>query len=247
MKPRPILAAVLLSVPLLLGCGKKPAEDEASIRKSLEEKGTIDLMDQVAKAPDYPPPADGRLTEPQVEMYLDVKERELRIREVSLKNLKAKGEQAEKEERKVSPFEAMKALGDLADVATADLRAAQELGHNPKEYQWVKDRVLEAQMLATTQALDRQVAEGRKGVIATLEKQRRSATGDAQRAEIDRRIRELREGAADSVSQGHPGIAYNAGLLARHKERFDRIQAEDERIAKELETARNDEPQNSER
>jgi hypothetical protein len=231
-----LLAAAVLVLPLLLGCRDKPAQDEASIRESLEEKGTVDLMDQVSKAPDYPPPADGRLTDRQVKMYLDVRERELRIREVALQSLKAKGEQAEQEARKVSPFEAMKALGDLADVATADLRAAQELGHNPKEYQWVKERVLEAQMLATTRTLDRQVAEGRKGILATLEEQRRTATDDAQRAEIDRRIEELRKGSADSMSEGDPGIEYNAGLLARYKDRFAKIQAEDERIAQELET-----------
>jgi hypothetical protein len=236
MKPRPILAAVLLGVPLLLGCGKKPAEDEASIRKSLEEKGTIDLMDQVAKAPDYPPPADGRLTERQVEMYLDVRERELRIREVAVQSLRSKGEQAEKEERKVSPFEAMKALGDLADLATADLRAAQELGHNPKEFQWVKERVQEAELLATTEALDRQVDEGRKALIATLEEQRRGATDDAQRRELDRRIAELRTSATESVSRSGPGGEYNAGLLARHKARFARIQAQEESIAKEMES-----------
>ncbi|HSG40102.1 MAG TPA: hypothetical protein VLE27_10735 [Thermoanaerobaculia bacterium] len=179
-----------------------------------------------------------------MKMYLEVRERELRIREVALQSLQAKGEQAEKESRKVSPFEAMKALGDLADVATADLRAAQELGHNPKEYQWVKERVLEAQMLATTQALDRQVAEGRKGLLATLEEQRRTATDDAQRAEIDRRIEELRKGSADSMSEGDPGIEYNAGLLARYKERFAELQAEDERIARELETTRRGNSQN---
>ncbi|HSG40101.1 MAG TPA: hypothetical protein VLE27_10730 [Thermoanaerobaculia bacterium] len=46
---RPLAAAVLV-LPLLLGCRDKPAEDEASIRESLEEKGTVDLMDQVSKA-----------------------------------------------------------------------------------------------------------------------------------------------------------------------------------------------------
>lgn len=235
------LAAALLCLPLLLGCRDKPAEDEASIRESLEEKGTVDLMDQVSKAPDYPPPADGRLADRQVKMYLDVRERELRIREVALQSLKSKGQQAEQESRKVSPFEAVKALGDLADVATADLRAAQELGHNPKEFQWVKERVLEAQMLATTRALDRQVAEGRRALLATLEEQRRSAVDDAQRAEIDRRIGELRTSSADSMSEGNPGIEYNAGLLDRYKERFARIQSEEERIARKLETPPGDE------
>ncbi len=232
-----ILAAVLV-LPLLLGCGKQPAEDEASIRESLEEKGTVDLMDQVSKAPDYQPPADGRLTERQVKMYLAVRKRELRIREVALQSLKAKGEHAEQESREASPFEAVKALGDLADVATADLRAAQELGHNPKEFQWVKERVLEAQVLVTTEALNQQVARSRQGILANLEERKRAATTAEERAEIDRQIEELRNAAGSTA--GDPAGAYNAGLLARYKDQLARIQAEDERIARKLETSSGD-------
>lgn len=232
-----VLAVMLIL--LLLGCGKKPAEDEASIRESLEEKGTIDLMDQVSKAPDYQAPPDGRLTERQVEMYLAVRKRELRIREVALQSLQTKGKQAEQESRKVSPFEAMKALGDLADVATADLRAAQELGHNPKEFQWVKERVLEAQVLATTQALNQQVAKSRESLLANLEEQKRAAASEAERVEIDRRIEELKSSAGSS--EGDPASQDNAELLARYKNQLARLQAEDERIARELETAQGDE------
>lgn len=234
-----VLAAVLV-LPLLFGCRKGPAEDEASIRKSLEEKGTIDLMDQVSKAPDYPPPADGRLTEGQVEMYLAVRKRELRIREVVIGNLQAKGEQAEREGRKVGPWEGMKAMGDLADLATADLRAAQELGHNPKELQWVKERVLEAQVLATTEDLNQQVARSREDLLANLEEKKRAAAGAAERAEIDRRIAELKSPAGSS-SEGDPAGAYNAGLLARYKDQLTRLQAEEERIARKLETDPGDE------
>ena len=233
-----VLAAVLV-LPLLLGCGKKPAEDEASIRKSLEEKGTVDLMDQVSKAPDYQPPADGRLTGRQVEMYLAVRKRELRIREVALQSLKTKGEQAEQESRKVSPFEAVKVLGDLADVATADLRAAQELGHNPKEFQWVKERVLEAQVLATTRDLNQQVTRTREGLLADLEERKRAAASAEERAEIDRRIEELRNPAGSS--EGDPAGEYNSRLLARYEDRFASLKAEDERIARKLETNTSDE------
>ena len=235
-----LLAAVfILSLLVSGGCGKKPAEDEASIRKSLEEKGTVDLMDQVSKAPDYQPPADGRLTERQMEMYLAVRKRELRIREVALQSLKGKGEQADKESRKASPFEAVKALGDLADVATADLRAAQELGHNPKEFQWVKERVLEAQALATTETLNRQVAKSRESLLANLEEQKRAAASEVEREEIDRRIEELQSNAGSS--EGDPAGEYNAKLLARHQDQLARIQAEDERLARKLETNPGDE------
>jgi len=183
---------LLLAVLLVSGCGRKPAEDEASIRRQLERKGTIDLMDQVARAPDYKPPADGHLTEGQLRMYLDVRLRERRIREVA--------------SRGASP----------ADTATADLRAAQELGFNPKEYQWVRERVMDAQMLQATQALNQQVALGREALLRSLEEQKKTAAA-GQQAEIDRHIQDLRK-SAEGVVDRDPSKNFNARLLARHQE-----------------------------
>jgi hypothetical protein len=215
------------------GCKGKPGEDEASIRKRLDEKGTVDLMDQVSKAPEYQPPADGRLTARQVEMYLEVRRREQKIREVALKNLQSKQSRAKAEKRDVGLFEAMKAVGDLADVATADLRAAQELGYNPKEYSWIKERVLEAQMLRTTQSLNRQMAQGQQELLKMLEEQRIAATDAARRAEIERQIAELKKGASQAAA-GSPAKEYNAGLIARYKAELDEVAAEEQRISKEL-------------
>lgn len=216
------------------GCKGKRGEDEASIQKRLEEKGTVDLMDQVSKAPEYQPPADGRLTGRQIEMYLEVRRREQKIREVAVKNLKAKEDKARAEKRDVGFFEAMKAVGDIADVATADLRAAQELGYNPKEYSWVKERVLEAQMLQTTKALNRQMAQGQQAFLRMLEEQRRAATDEAQRAEIDGQIERMKKGAAETAADGDPAKEYNAGLIARYRDDFDELQAEERRISEEV-------------
>src|SRR5258707_2856111 len=123
------------------GCQAKPAADEASIQKGLHQKGTANLMDEVAKAPEYHPPADGRLTEAQVRMYLDVRQREQQIREVALKQRQEAGEPAPADSGvdQLAYVEALKTVGDQpdrADIATADLRAVQELGFNPKEYGW---------------------------------------------------------------------------------------------------------------
>lgn len=228
-----VAASIGMLLAAVSGCRGKPAADEASIKERLEEKGTIDLMDQVSKAPDYPPPADGRLSHRQVKMYVEVRRREQKIREVAFKNLQAKGDQAEQEKREVGFFEAMKAVGDVADVATADLRAAQELGHNPKEYQWVRDQVLAAQMLQTTEALNRQVARGQRSLIDMLEEQKRQTTDEGRRAEIDRRIRELEENAG-KAPDSDPAKEYNAGLLTRYKDELAALEAEDRRIAENL-------------
>jgi hypothetical protein len=231
----PVRTAFLcLLVTAVVGCKGKPSEDEAAIQKRLNEKGTVDLMDQVSKAPEYQPPADGRLSGRQVEMYLDVRWREQKIREVALKNLKSKENQAKAEKRKVGFFEAMKAVGDVADVATADLRAALELGYNPKEYSWIKERVLEAQMLQTTKALNQQMAQGQQSALKMLEDQRKVATDDAQRAAIDRQIEEIRKRAASAGAGSDPAKEYNAGLIARYKGEFDKLRAEEQRVSEEL-------------
>jgi hypothetical protein len=166
---------ILLSALLILpGCRREP--------KRSAPNGTAALMDQVARAAEYRPPADGRLTRSQIEMYLDVQRREQELRK--------KG----------------------ADGATAGLRAARELSYNPKEYAWVRDRALDAEMLQTTQGLSRQVAAARQAILARLRRQRETAKSPDERAGIDRQIRELETpsgaGEADPVRQA------NAALLA---------------------------------
>ena len=64
------LTATCLLLSPAAGCRPRPADDEASIqkKKSLREKRTLDVMDQVSKAPDFRPPADSLLSEAQVKM-----------------------------------------------------------------------------------------------------------------------------------------------------------------------------------
>lgn len=231
MKPHSIFILTLLVLSLLAGCSK-PSENEAAIEKRLNEKGTVDLMDEVAKAPDYPPPSDGRLTEKQVEMYLDVRQREQKIRAVALKSLEEKGDQAEKEKRKVDLYEAMKAVGDIADMATADLRAAMELGHNPKEFQWVKDRVLEVQFLDATSAANQQITQSRERLLAMLEKQRDAMLDPAQKAEIQRQIDQFKKNAPGGKTNVDPTKAFNAELIDRYKDEFAKLKTEDQRLSR---------------
>ena len=230
-----VLVPTLLGLALIAaGCKGKPADDEASIKESLEEKGTIDLMDQISKAPEYQPPADGHLSDGQVKMYIEVRQREQKIREVSLKELKAKGDQAKEEKKEVGMFEAMKAIGDLADVATADLRAAQELGHNPNEYTWIKERVQETEVLQMTKAMNKQLVQGQQSLVTMLEEQKKLVTDDAQRAELDKQIAEMKQSAAEAAADSTPAKEYNAGLLAKYKDEIDKLKAEDTRIAQGL-------------
>jgi hypothetical protein len=225
-----IVVALSGSILFACGCQGKPAEDDASIQKSLHEKSTARLMDEVAKAPDYHPPADGHLADWQVKMYFEVRQREQKIREVAFKSFQEKG----------AFVDALKRVGDqpdIADVATAGLRAAQELGYNPKEYQWVKERVLEAQMQETARALSQQIAEGRQQVLALFERRRQEASDPVEKAEIERQIAELgRNAGSTPPATTDPARELNAQLLARYKDDLARLQAEDQRISQELQS-----------
>lgn len=228
-----LFIVLLLTAGVAIGCKSKPADDEASIKETLEEKGTIDVMDEISKAPEYKGPADGKLTDQQVKMYIEVRQREQKIKEVALKELKAKGDKAKEEKREVGMFEAMKAIGDLADVATADLRAAHELGHNPNEYTWIKERVAEAQLNQMSQAMNQQLAQSQNSIVKMLEEQKKLAKDDAQKAELDKQIAELKSSTAEADANNTPGAQYNAQLIAKYKAEFDKLQAEDTRIAQQ--------------
>lgn len=193
----PLRAVSFCILLVSLACRGRVSEDAASIRQRLDEKGTAGLMDQVSRAPEYGPPADGRLTERQVRIYLDVRRRERKIREIAAK--------------------------DVSASVTADLRAAVELGYNPKEYSWIEERVLEAEMLQTTRSLHQQIAAGRQALLASLEEQKRTA-GAAQRAEIEAQIRDLEKAAAHAVEGMDPAKEYNAGLIAKYREELEELQ-----------------------
>src|SRR6202035_2564468 len=211
----PLSAAVLpLVVSLVGGCRREPSADSAAIRQRLEIKGTAQVMAEVARA-DFRPPAAGELTARQIEMYVAVRRRERQIREAARQRF----------EPKTAAGLGGPARRAMADLATADLRAAQELGDNPKEYAWVKDRVLEAQIAATSEALARQLESGRVHYLALL-KQRKSAAADAVgKAAVDRQIADFRKSAAESTPRPAPAVRHNAELLARYEEQLAAVQA----------------------
>ena len=129
----------------LTGCKAKELADKADISKDLKERGTTDLMQEVAND-EYTPPADGRLTDSQVQMYLKVREHEKKIAQVAKEEMKKHAETAEKKGDKSigGMLDGFKALGSAADFITADIRAAKDLGYNTQEYLWVKQQVLAA-------------------------------------------------------------------------------------------------------
>ena len=97
------LAVLLCLTFALAGCKAKELVDKASISKDLDKRGTTDLMKEVAND-EYNPPADGRLTDNQVQMYLKVREHEKKIAEVAKAEMKQHAEVAKGKEKTIGGF-----------------------------------------------------------------------------------------------------------------------------------------------
>jgi hypothetical protein len=191
------LALILAGSSLVLGaCG---GDDEADVRERLDERGTAELMDDI-EDDEYQPPTDGELSDQQLAMFLEVRERALEIRRVAQENLEGRAKDEEGNDKEMSVFGALGALGDAGDYATADLRAADELGHNTAEYEWVEETVVQA--LANHWArqaqveLTRAMSAGRGQIRAQMETMLAATDDPEQKREIEEALARMDEGEA---------------------------------------------------
>jgi hypothetical protein len=210
-------AAAALALLALTACGREPAtgEDE-EIRRRLEEKSSASVLREAGQA-SYVPPASGELTPQQVEMYIEVVARAGRIREVAAGDLEAKLDDGERGAAVRGFRDTLRSLGGLGDLLTAELRAAQELGHNPEEYEWVRERVLEAEAVFAERDL---WAGSDAEDLAMLEAQRRMETDRDRRRQLDRKIAD-RRAAAPLEEELPPAVAHNLALIERYREAID--------------------------
>ncbi|HYO78869.1 MAG TPA: hypothetical protein VE010_20575 [Thermoanaerobaculia bacterium] len=212
---------VMLCLSLALGgCKAKELVDQAAIAKDLKNRGTTDLMEQVAND-EYTAPEDGRLTEKQIEMYLKVREHEKKIAQVAKEELKQHSEKAEKkgENSLAGMMEGMKALGSAADFMTADLRAAKDLGFNSQEYLWVKQQVLAASTAvmaekfteSMTANFDQAYAEAKKAYDSAPDEQTKKMYADML-AGYEKSKQEMTQ-----QQDVDPALAHNRQLLSKHE------------------------------
>jgi hypothetical protein len=199
----------------------KEAVDKAAISKDLKERGTTDLMKEVAND-SYDPPQDGRLTDNQVNMYLKVREHEKKIAQVAKAELEKHAEEAKKKGDKPSIggfMEGMKALGSAADFLTADIRAAKDLGYNTQEYLWVKQQIMAASTAemaeqfsnAMAANFDKAYVEAKKAHDEAKDESTKKLYADVL-AGYDKSKQEM-----TATQSEDPAIAYNKQLLAKYE------------------------------
>ena len=227
---RRILPAVLTISVCLLGCRVREAMDKAKIARDLSRSGsTTDLLKDASKD-HYDAPKDGRLTDSQVQMYLKVRDHEKDIAKVARQQLKDRDAKIKQEgDKSISgTIDAFKGLGSVADLMTADIRAAKDLGYNTAEYQWVKGQILAASASVYTEKLqqaanasiDSAYTQMKKAYDEAKDEQTKKAYADMM-ASYDKSKQEMK-----SEQKVDPAIAYNRQLLSKYENALNALTTE---------------------
>ncbi|HEX2642623.1 MAG TPA: hypothetical protein VHU81_06505 [Thermoanaerobaculia bacterium] len=247
---RLLIAAALLGSALLApGCQGQSTETAPAETATPPHEAAAALLQEVSQA-EFQVPADGRLTDEQVRMYLEVRERQQGLRRAALEGLgehqapavpatplvtdtemSTDTEISIPSESADTAVEALEVVGDHADPALAELQAVRELGFNPKEYLWVRDQVREAQIARADLRLSRRLTDTRDRYLARLEAEKVTAATPEERAAIEQRIATFREGIQQSEPELPPAVAANAELLERYEERLAAVWTGEDRLA----------------
>lgn len=219
----------LLAACILAACEVRAPQDEASVRKQLKEKGTLEVLKEAEKV-EFAPAADGHLTRAQIEMYLAVRRRERVIRAAAVANLKETGSEMREGKEgagRAAVLGALQAVGDVGDVATAALRAAQELGYNSKEYRWVAKQVEEARITGATQGLQKKVAASRVKILELLEERVKKTEDPATRRALEGDIAQLRLHTEPLGREPSEAARFNAALHAEYADELAELRREE--------------------
>ena len=219
---RRTLSLLFVASLALAGCKLKEAVDKASISKDLDKRGTMDLMKEVANDK-YTPPADGKLTDAQVQMYLKVREKEKAIAQVARQEAQEHAKKADAAGQKsIGGFiEGLKTMGSAADMFTADIRAAKDLGYNTQEYLWVKGQIL----AVSTAAMGEKMAQAMNAALdqsyAQMKKQYDEAKDEQTKTALKQSLDSYEQTRKEQEASKKPedaAVTYNRQLLSKYED-----------------------------
>lgn len=219
---RRILPALLTLAVVFAGCKAKEMVQKADISNDLQKRGTTDLMKEVAKDK-YNPPADGRITDAQVQMYLKVRDRERQIAQVAKAEAQKHADAAKKDgEHSISGMmEGFKTLSAAAEMVTADIRAAHDLGYNTAEYTWVKGKILDASLSAmgekTNQAMSAQMDAAYTQTKKAYDEAKDDQTRAMYKQMLDSYAKSKDDMAKEAAKNVKPETEYNRQLLSKYE------------------------------
>ena len=216
---RHTLSTLLALSMFLAGCKAKEAFDQAKASKDLDKKGTLALMKEVSNDK-YDAPKDGKLTDAQVQMYLKVREHEKVIAKVAAQDMQQHAQAGDKAKNSIAGMmEGLKAMSSAADLATADIRAAKDLGYNTQEYLWVKMQIVGASMASftesTSKAMQAQVDSSHSQIRKAYAEAKDEQTRQMYKQMLDQYEQTAKEGRAVTANLD-PAVAYNRALLKKY-------------------------------
>jgi len=219
---RRILPALLSLAVVFAGCKAKEAIEKADIAHDLQKRGTTDLLKETSKDK-YDAPADGKLTDAQVQMYLKVRDHERQIAQVAKAEAQKHADAAKKDgEHSVSGMmEGFKTMSAAAEMLTADIRAAKDLGFNTAEYTWVKGKVLDASLSAmgekTNQAMTAQMDAAYNQTKKAYDEAKDDQTKAMYKQMLDSYAQSKDQMAKDAQKNEKPETVYNRQLLSKYE------------------------------
>ena len=220
---------LLLLVSLFIGCKAKEMADKAAISRDLDKRGTTDLLKEVADEK-YDAPADGRLTEAQVQMYLKVRDNEKQIVQVARQEAQQHADAAKKAGDKSlsGMMEGFKTLGSVADIATADIRAAKDLGFNTQEYLWVKGQILAASSAAAAQKVTQATQANLESSVAQIKRSLDEAKDEATKKVYADMLTNMEKTRQEMASQQklETATAYNLQVISKYEDALNAVTAE---------------------
>jgi predicted RNase H-like nuclease (RuvC/YqgF family) len=214
-----MIPAILALSVLVFGCKVKELADKARIAKDLDKRGTLDLIKDVSNDK-YDPPKDGKLTEAQIQMYLKVRTHEKDIAKVALADAQKHADAGDKAKNSIAGvMEGFRTMSSAAQFATADIRAAKDLGYNTQEYLWVKAQVTGASMAAFAEGMTKAMSVQQDAYLA----QTRKAYEEAKDEQTKQMYKQMLDNYAQTVKEGKeatagldPAVAYNRQLLKKY-------------------------------
>ena len=217
---RRILPAVLCAAVALAGCRAKEVLDKASVKQDLANRGTTDLMQEIAKDK-YDAPKDGHLTDGQVQMYLKVRDHEKVIAQAAKEEAQKHAKAADKDGKSLSGMmEGFKTVSAAAEMFTADLRAAHDLHYNTAEYQWVKGQILAASTSAYAEKVGQAMNASLDSTYQQVKKQYEEAKDEQTKAMLKQSLDGIEQSRAEQAKEkatADPAIAYNRQILSKYE------------------------------
>jgi len=127
-------------------------------------------------------------------------------------------------------MEGFKTMGSAADILTADIRAAKDLGYNTQEYLWVKTQVLGASSAAMMSKLAEATNASFDGAYAQMKKSYDEAKDDQTKKMykemLDNYDKQRAEMKKDSAATLSPAVAYNQQLIAKYDSALNALATE---------------------